>query len=170
MIKIRKAELSDCHVIAIVKKEVWKTTYLGIYPQKKLDEYSIENNEKKFEKMIRNHKQELFVVEDDKRIIGYFSFGEILRPFRDYTHDIGLLYILQDYQRQGIGKMIFSMCREQFLKDEIFEFIVSCHKYNFSAQKFYLKMGGTIIYIEDDDQLLPQMKFLFKNDRGSSYD
>ena len=35
-------------------------------------------------------------------------------------------------------------------KNNCKEFIISCNKYNFNAQKFYQKMGGKIDSIDED--------------------
>lgn len=49
----------------------------------------------------------------------------------------------------------------KILKKWIF---VCCNKYNVPAQKFYERMGGSIIHIDDDneDMSIPQIKFLYK--------
>lgn len=164
MLNIRKASKEDCEVIASIKKQVWKTTYLGIYPDKKINKFDIEYNEKKFKKMIDDHQQILYVVLDDLKIIGYFSFGKILRPFENYQYDIGLLYLLKEYQGKGVGTKIFLFCKEALKEKDVNEFIISCNKYNLPAQEFYKKMGGLIIYTDNDheDKSLPQTKFLFR--------
>lgn len=165
MIEIRKAKECDCKELAIIKKQVWTTTYLNIYPKEKINAYQIEKNENKFKQMIREKKQELYVVMIDQKIIGYFSVGEILRPFQHYTHDIGLIYLLKEYQGNGIGTMIFTFCKEKLLEKGITEFIISCNKYNNPAQRFYKKMGGTMIHtdLDQEDRSQPQVKFLYSN-------
>ncbi|MFI3210678.1 MAG: GNAT family N-acetyltransferase [Peptostreptococcaceae bacterium] len=89
---------------------MWENTYKNIYPQKKLDEYNINLNEIKFKTFIKN-TQKLYVVLNDKKIIGYISFDEILRTFENYTHDIGLLYLLKEYQGIGLGKKLFNFAK-----------------------------------------------------------
>ncbi|HHD2752240.1 TPA: GNAT family N-acetyltransferase [Clostridium perfringens] len=162
--EIRLATYEDCRNLAILKKVVWETTYRGIYPNDKLDKYDIDYNENKFKDMIKKQSQKLFIVLNESKIIGYMSCGEILRAFDKYTHDIGLLYIIKEYQGKGIGSKLFEFAKNELKNQGITEFIVSCNKYNFSGQQFYSKMGGTIIKIDENnvDKSIPQVKFLFQ--------
>jgi hypothetical protein len=53
-ISYRLAEYKDCIDMAIIKKQVWITTYRGIYPNESLDNFDIESNVSTFEKIINN--------------------------------------------------------------------------------------------------------------------
>lgn len=161
--QIRIATLEDCLWLALLKRHLWETSYRGIYPDEKLDSYIISDNEEKFKSMIEKNSQTLYVILKNNLIIGYFSYGKILRPFGTYTHDIGLLYILKAYQGQGIGKHVFEFCKNELKQQGIKEFIVSCNKYNTSAQSFYKHMGGVIVKTDEDcaDLSIPQVKFKF---------
>ena len=163
--KIRIATNEDCRELAILKRNVWETTYRGIYPNEKLDKYSVELNENKFKDIIKQKSQKLFVVLNNSEIIGYVSCGEIIRSFDNHTHDIGLLYLLKQYQGKGLGVQLFQFARNELKNHGITEFIVSCNKYNLSAQSFYTKMGGKIIKVDDDndDKSIPQVKFQFRD-------
>lgn len=153
----------DCRSLAILKKMIWETTYRGIYPNEKLDKYNIDINENKFKEMIKKQSQTLFIVLNDSEIIGYMSCGKIMRAFDKYTHDIGLLYLLKEYQGKGLGSKLFEFAKNELKNQGVTEFIVSCNKYNFSAQQFYTKMGGKIIKIDEnnEDKSIPQVKFQF---------
>ena len=161
--KIRIATYKDCRSLALLKRRVWETTYRGIYPDKKLDNYNVDLNENKFKNMIEEQRQKLFVVLDDHKIIGYMSCGKIMREFDKHTHDIGLLYLDKEYQGKGIGLNLFQFAKKELKKQGVTEFIVSCNKYNLSAQHFYKKMGGNIIKVNEDneDKSIPQVKFQF---------
>ena len=153
----------DCRSLATLKRRVWETTYRGIYPDEKLDKYDIDLNENKFKNMIKQKSQKLFVVLNESEIIGYMSCGKIMRPFDEHTHDIGLLYLAKEYQGKGIGLDLFQFAKNELKNQGVTEFIVSCNKYNISAQQFYKKMGGKIIKIDEDnkDKSIPQVKFQF---------
>ena len=161
--EIRIATDEDCRSLATLKRRVWETTYRGIYPDEKLDKYDIDLNENKFKNMIKQKSQKLFVVLNESEIIGYMSCGKIMRPFDEHTHDIGLLYLAKEYQGKGIGLDLFQFAKNELKNQGVTEFIVSCNKYNLSAQQFYKKMGGKIIKIEEDneDKSIPQVKFQF---------
>lgn len=153
----------DCRSLALLKRIVWETTYRGIYPDEKIDKYDVDLNENKFKNMIKEQSQRLFVILSDSKIIGYISCGKIMRAFDKHTHDIGLLYLLKEYQGKGIGRQMFEFAKKELKNQGITEFIVSCNKYNIPAQQFYKKMGGQIIKIDEDnkDKSIPQVKFQF---------
>ena len=161
--EIRIATDEDCRSLATLKRRVWETTYRGIYPDEKLDKYDIDLNENKFKNMIKQKSQKLFVVLNESEIIGYMSCGKIMRPFDEHTHDIGLLYLAKEYQGKGIGLDLIQFAKNELKNQGVTEFIVSCNKYNISAQQFYKKMGGKIIKIDEDnkDKSIPQVKFQF---------
>lgn len=148
----RKAKINDCYSIAKLKGEVWNTTYRGIYSDTLIDNYDIKRNKLIFEGIISNPNYELYVAIDNKKIIGFMSCGEPYRPFLKYNKEIGLLYILNEYQRKGIGKMLFLIARDIVRKSGNDEFFVSVNKYNTNAIQFYIAMGGTIISIDEDKE------------------
>ena len=162
--EIRLANKNDCVELSRLKHKVWETTYRGIYPNDKIDNFDYEKNTEKFIRIIDNPEIELYVVEYEGKIIGYMDFGIPVRPFKDYKQEIGLLYILKEYQGKGIGKHLFNIAYENIKKTGVNEFIISCNKYNIPAQKFYEKMGGEIIEIDVDneDMSIPQIKYLYK--------
>ena len=163
-LEIRKAVFTDCKELSLLKKEIWETTYRGIYPDSKIDNYDYLKKKKKFKNYIHNPNQELYVAISNNKIIGYIEFGKPSRPFEDYKQEIGLFYIKKDYQRQGIGKKLFHLAFNYIKNKGVNKFFISSHKYNFNAQKFYEKMGGEIVKIDEDSDNdgLPQIKFKYK--------
>lgn len=163
--KIELATFNDCKEISRLKRQVWEETYRGIYPDSKIDNYDFAANEEKFKSIIENNDINLYVVLDGNKIIAYMSEGKPVRPFENYSQEIGLLYILQKYHKQGIGTNLFNLAKQNIKARGYKNFIISCNKYNFNAQKFYTKMGGKIIKIDEDneDKSLPQIKFEYTN-------
>lgn len=113
---IRLANENDCDELSRLKREVWKTTYRGIYPNEKINNFDYEKNKKTFIKIVNNPNIDLYVVEADGKIIGYIDFGIPVRPFQDYKQEIWLLYILKEYQGKGIGKRLFNIAYENIKK------------------------------------------------------
>ena len=161
---IRLATENDCEELSKLKHEVWNETYRGIYPDEKIDKFDYEKNKNTFIKIVNNPEIELYVVEQNKKIVGYMDYGTPYRPFRDYEQEIGLLYLLKECQSIGLGRKLFNIAYNQIKEKGYKEFFISCNKYNYPAHKFYEKMGGTIIHIDEDneDKSIPQVKFLYK--------
>lgn len=162
--KIRKTTKNDVEELSRLKQIMWMQTYRGIYSDDVIDNFDYEKHKNKFLKLIDNPDINFYVVESNNKLIGYMTYGLPTRPFRDYEQEIGLLYLLKEYQRNGIGRELFNIAFNGIKEKGYKEFFISCNKYNVNAQEFYKKMGGEVIYIDEDniDKSIPQMYFLYK--------
>lgn len=160
------ANENDCRELAGLKLEVWKTTYKGIYPKEKFENFDFEKQAEKFRGYILD-KDGFFCIARDmlsKHIVGYCYAGLSSRGFKDGVPEIILMYVLDKYQKCGIGRRFFEECK-RFLKSNGYSnFVISCNKYNYPAQGFYAKMGGQVIHIDEDnvDKSLPQIKYFYE--------
>lgn len=151
-ITYRLAVTADCPALAQLKGEVWRTTYRGIYSDKALDNYDVARNQRIFEEIVANPEIELYVAEHGGKPVGLMTCGKPFRPFMHYQWEIGLLYILKDHQRQGIGSGFFELARDQVRKQGGREILVSVNRLNHNAIRFYTAMGGHVVH-EDEKQL-----------------
>lgn len=156
---IRKAKIEDCETISKLKLEIWETTYRGIYPDSKFDNYDFEKNTAKFKEIIEKENTHLYVVTHNDIIVGYVNFGIPWRPFKDYTHDVTLLYLRKDFQKCGLGKQLFNLAYDYFRSIDVHRFFISCSKDNMNGRAFYEKMGGVIVDSGDNNDEIPQVKF-----------
>lgn len=148
-IAYRKATTEDCYSIAELKGIVWNTTYKGIYPNEKLSGYDINKNEQILQNIVNNPEIEIYVATDFGKIVGFMTCGKPYKPFRHYEQEVGLLYILKEYQKQGIGKGFFELARKQVKEAGYKEFMVAVNSQNENAIQFYLAMGGKIVSSEE---------------------
>lgn len=149
MINYRKARIEDCLDIARLKGIVWNTTYKGIYSDESLANYDVFKNQKILEGIVANPEIEIYVVCDADQIVGFMTCGKPYRAFGDYSQEIGMLYILKEYQRQGIGRFFFDIARKQAIEKRQNKFFVTVNKRNYAAQKFYSAMGGNIVSTDE---------------------
>ena len=163
---IRVANKDDCKELSKLKHHVWCETYRGIYSDEKIDNFDYLKNSDKFLNIINDPNILLYVVLDNNKLVGYMSCGVPLRPYKDYKQEIGLLYLLKECQRKGLGKKLFDIAVNRIKENGYHEFFISCNKYNLSAQSFYKKMGGVIDHVDEDnlDKSIPQVKFIYKID------
>ena len=161
---IRLANENDCDDLSKLKQQVWSETYRGIYNDEIIDNFDYQKNSEKFLNIINNPLIDLYVVEDNNRIVGYMDCGSPYRPYKEYNQEIGLLYLLKEYQKNGIGKELFNIAVNKIKNNGYNEFFVCCNKYNTNAQKFYRKMGGVVDDIDEDneDKSIPQIIFVYK--------
>ena len=164
---IRLATENDCKELSELKYSVWKETYRNIYSDEIIDNYDIDKNKNKFLSIVSNPNIDLYVVEDNNKLVGYMDCGIPYRPYKNYKQEIGLLYLLKEYQRKGIGKKLFAIAKNKIKENGYNDFFVSCNKYNIKAHEFYKKMGGIIDKIDDDDhdRSIPQIYFIYKIDK-----
>jgi len=148
-ITYRKAKMDDCYAIAELKGIVWNTTYKGIYSEDKLSGYDVEKNQRTFQKIVDDPDIEMYVAENNQKIVGFMTCGKPYREFQHFQQEIGLLYILKEYQRQGIGKTFFDIARRQVQLNGHKEFFVAVNKQNIAAYEFYIAMGGETISIDE---------------------
>lgn len=148
-ISYRKATVEDCYSIAELKGIVWNTTYKGIYPDEKLRGYDVKKNEQILQNIVCNSDIEVYVATANDRIVGFMTCGKPYKPFRHYEQEVGLLYILKEYQKQGIGKGFFEIARQQVKEAGFAEFMVAVNSQNVNAIQFYLAMGGEIVLSEE---------------------
>ncbi|ADY56310.1 GCN5-related N-acetyltransferase [Syntrophobotulus glycolicus DSM 8271] len=142
--EIREAEPVDAIAIASVNIETWLTTYRGLLPDEQLASLSHEEREKFYRNMINNrsHKKFVHVAEDDSgKIVGYV-FGGMERSGETlFKGEIYAIYVLADYQGQGIGRLLWQAALDSLKKlklDSLLVWVLAGNKY----AGFYKELGG----------------------------
>ena len=160
---IRLATINDIKNLAVLRQKVWDETYRGIYSNNIIDNFDYENSEKTFEKIINDDRISLYVVKSNKELVGYMDVGFPYRQYNDYKQEIGLLYLRKDFQRKGIGRELFNIGYNEIKNNGYNKFFISCNKYNINARKFYEKMGGQLVSVDEDneDKRIVQVKYHF---------
>lgn len=160
---IRIASLDDIAELSILKKDIWESTYRGIYSNEVIDNFNYEEEANKFKNIINSKDKDIYVVENDKEIMGCISFGVNIHSFEDYTHEVNMLYIRKNYQGQGLGRILFDIAYNSIKEKGIDKFFIGCNKYNDNARKFYEKMGGKIVFIDKDrkNKYFVQVKYCY---------
>lgn len=141
---IRRAELSDAPKIAAVHINSWQTTYAGIIPEQVL--INLDNDERtgRWREIISDPagKQSVFVAEtDDGRIIGFASAEAERTGDPIYDAEISAIYLLQEYQRLGIGRRLFSVTAQELAARGFRSLLVRVLTAN-SSYRFYEALGG----------------------------
>ena len=134
-----EAAKEDAAAIIALRHQIWGTTYRGIYPDDMIDNFDWAWHQEKELLRINDPAYSLYLLQKDDQNIGYLTISR--------TDGIVLqsLYILSEYQRQGIGRAAFDFikayCREHGAKF----FTCHCVPENLNARAFYEKMGGEVI-------------------------
>jgi GNAT superfamily N-acetyltransferase len=143
--RIREAKVSDSAGLARVSVESWRSTYTSIIPQEFLDSLTYAGRTKRWEERLSdpNSPGFTFVAEDDTgEIIGYAGGlkGNSGNPL--YTGEVGDIYLLKEYQRQGIGRRLMATAAlriKEYGHDSLLVWVLEDNPY----RKFYESLGGS---------------------------
>jgi len=138
---IRKANIYDISDIAKVHVEAWNTTYDRIMSREYLDGFTVERRKKFWLKFINEGKSVYVVEEKSGEIVG-FAVPKIARSdSNEALGEVSAMYILEKYQRQGIGKKLLITCARLLRNVDIEKMVIWVLKDN-PACGFYKAMGG----------------------------
>lgn len=133
------AQEPDAKRVVACRKCAWAATYRGIYPDEMLDNFDDAWHMQKERSRIQNQDYLVYLIRKDSCDIGYLTI-RTAEPI-----SLRSLYLLPEYQRQGIGTLAFRKIREHCAVHRTDSFVCQCHPDNQNARRFYQKMGGTVI-------------------------
>ena len=121
--------------------KTWTYSYIGLIPQGYLD--NLNKDVWHPEKRVNNTL--IAVTKDDQKIIGVVSFGPARRHKYAGYGEIYSLYVLPEYQHQGVGKKLFHAALNS-LEQNFEQIYLIVLKDNLIAQAFYEMFGfeGTL--------------------------
>ena len=103
-ITFRRATVADSLAVAQVHVQSWRESFKGIVPQSFLDAMSVERREQAFRARFAIDFYRMFLAETaNTGVIGFADFGKPRETERVYTAELYAIYLLRDFQRQGIG-------------------------------------------------------------------
>ena len=146
MARFELATEDDAKAIIELRQQIWATTYRGLYPDSMIDEFDYAWHLEKELQRIRHPQYHVYRIVKDERNIGYLSTRKT---------DVVILqslYILEEYQHQGIGRTAFDFVKRHCTEMGMDSFICHCLPENWNARMFYEKMGGTVIGEDMDNE------------------
>lgn len=146
IIQFVPATEADATTIIELRKQIWASTYRGIYPDSMIDDFDYGWHHAKELQRIRHPQYAVYLISKDGCSIGYLTTRK--------TEIITLqsLYVAKEYQHQGIGKLAFDFVIQYCKENNAHSFICHCLPENWNARRFYEKMGGKIIDEDLDNE------------------
>jgi GNAT superfamily N-acetyltransferase len=146
--EVREALLSDAAGIARVHVDSWRSAYREIVPASILDGLSYEQKERQWEETLRGttHQEFVYVAEDEaQQIVGFASGGPALgKNDTLYRGELFTIYLLDAYQRQGLGHRLFFQVVARLLALELTSMLIWVLAEN-PARRFYEVLGGDLV-------------------------
>lgn len=176
LITIRPATFQDKDGIAYVHWHSWLTTYTGIINAQYLEERTLEKCCQGREEWTKKSSLITFVACQQEKIIGFIDVGPLefhsnqsLSPSQKETRkekgEIYALYILKEYQQQGIGKALLQAARQKLKEENLVPFLAWALKDNKNACCFYEQEGAEKvdeIQVKIGKEWHPEVAYQFK--------
>lgn len=146
LVRFELATEDDAQTIIELRKQIWGTTYRGFYPDSMIDDFDYGWYLEKELRRIRSPEYRVYRIVKDDQNIGYLSLRK--------TDVVSLqsLYLLKEYQHQGIGRTAFDFVKQYCREKGVDSFTCHCLPENWNARKFYEKMGGKVIGEDMDNE------------------
>jgi GNAT superfamily N-acetyltransferase len=144
---IRRARGDDSRAVAEVHVASWRATYPGLVPDEYLVGLSVERHRESWSKRItQTAMRETVLVVDDPQagIVGFGSCGPARPGPMGYQGEVYTLYLLPDFQGQGLGRALLLELFRVLGAAECQSTIVWVLATN-SSRYFYERLGGQVV-------------------------
>ncbi len=142
---VREAKIADAPAIAQVNVDTWRTAYRNIVPADYLAKLSYEKRESNWQEILSNVKNTgdyVCVAENDSgQIVGFAAGGCERTGKYVYRGELFAIYILEEYQRQGIGRQLVRSVARKLAELSLNSMLAWVLGDN-SACRFYEFLGG----------------------------
>lgn len=148
---IRRARIEDAPEIAHIHIQTWLTTYRGIIPDSYLDALPAREEERRAywedQLSVVRENQFLYVAQDEEaeRLAGFVVGGPTRYPDLPYTGELYAIYILQEYQQRGLGRLLTQALAGDLLEAGMAEMLLWVLEKNLASRRFYEILGGKYV-------------------------
>lgn len=136
--------MKDAEGIASVHVASWKTTYKGIISDSYLSQLSVEKSKQSWNWTFRHLRPDEGVyvaLNDEGTIVGFASGGRNRNVEFGHDGELYAIYLLKDFQGQGIGRSLFRAVVESLESKGLSSLMVWVLHRN-SSEGFYKALGG----------------------------
>ena len=144
---IREARPQDVPAIAKVHVNSWRTTYRGIVAGEFLNSLSYDEREQMWLNALSSPTGSVFLYvaeTPDGAVVGFAAAGPERESNTRYKGEIYAIYLLQNYQRQGVGSALFKACVRELEQRGFTSFLLWVLREN-PARHFYEALGGKVL-------------------------
>lgn len=143
---VREADQSDVFEMARVRVDTWRSAYKGLIPDDVLENLSYQRIAENWKKTLWESRMPgiaVFVAENEqKAIVGIAVCGPEQTDDPIYQGEVYVLYVLPQYQNQGIGRGLVARCVQHLIQqlkvETMLIWVIAENPY----RKFYESLGG----------------------------
>jgi GNAT superfamily N-acetyltransferase len=162
-ILLRLASSADAAGLAQVHIHTWRTAYQGILQAEILASLSVASSQQRWLERLEKPEPRSFVwlVEIDGQVAGFASGGPERDGDPNYRGEVYALYLLQEYQRRGLGRKLVAASAHSLLENGMTTMLIWVLRDN-PACRFYEAIGGKYLRERDVDirgQNLPEVAY-----------
>ena len=143
--EIRDARPADVPAIAKVHVDSWRSTYRDVLPKSYLNDLSYDARETMWHASFGPESSSFLVVaEDEGQIAGFAGGGAAHHDAAEakaYGGELYAVYMLESYQRRGLGRRLVAAVAETLITEGHSEMITWVLEDN-AACRFYERIGG----------------------------
>lgn len=142
MLEIRKSYPMDAYTLIKINDTVWKKEFYDVLPSgifQEMGRYTDRRVNHLRDQIQENNR--IFVALDDDVPVGFVFYARTQNVVYNASAEIRSIYVLPEYQRQGIGTKLFEMAVDELKKIGFRSVIVDC-PLDSNGIQFFLKMGG----------------------------
>jgi GNAT superfamily N-acetyltransferase len=144
MIRLRPAEPGDARAIARIHVETWRSTYPGMVPDRALIDMTVDGKARSWRAALDRANPTgavLLAERAGEGAVGFASAGHNRHPSLPFAGEVETLYVLPDWQNQGIGRGLLDGCFAA-LRGRGFASAMVWVLADNPARFFYERMGG----------------------------
>jgi GNAT superfamily N-acetyltransferase len=166
-VNIRKATVADATAIAAVQVNSWQTTYRGIVPDSYLNRMDVSMRAERWQSILTDQISPTLVYLAEaasSQVIGFAAGGRERGNQSSYTGELYAIYLLQPFQKRGIGRLLLNAIAETLIQDGHQTMLAWVLKENPNC-RFYEEIGGVSVQeklIYFDNRPLQEVAYVWK--------
>jgi GNAT superfamily N-acetyltransferase len=145
-VRVRRGGLLDIHGISEAYAEAWKSTYKGLAPEMFVKGMTVQAAKQIFHESLQPNPYSYFlhVAEtEDGRIVGFVDGGKERSHPEKGIGEIYAIYLLKEFQMQGIGRKLFEAARQSLTEAGMNSMVVWVLEKS-PNRRFYVSTGGKL--------------------------
>jgi ribosomal protein S18 acetylase RimI-like enzyme len=142
---VRRATLDDAEAIARVHVATWRTAYRNALPPDFLASLNEAHYTDRWNRVIGEGTDRVFVVEEPEGIVGFASGGRERAGESGYAGELYSLYVLQGAERRGHGRELVRAVAGALRDMKLADMLVWVLGENTPARRFYERLGGVYV-------------------------